>query len=215
MSSKVLKQIFYSHSDLIEKNLRITKMLIYEDDSCGIEPCFNYQSCTNNVKIHLENNEFLHAAGVQFRPISIKHDFECRCPQGFTGRNSSVICDLEINLCYSNPCGQNGVCSSLESSFMCLCEHGYTGRFCEFNLNEMRCCDEDVVRTTTSIMPTTSSYGDLISNRTKSSTDVTCAAVESPVNSWMQPLVNSNHICKSNSRCKNLILGKCLFFKTF
>jgi hypothetical protein len=109
MSSSILKQIIYSNSDLIEQNLHVNQLTIYEDASCGIEPCFNYQNCINNVKVGAHNNEFLHASSIQFRSISIRHDFECKCPAGFTGKNSSVVCDLEINLCYSNPCGNNGM----------------------------------------------------------------------------------------------------------
>lgn len=204
MPNNILKQLVYAHSDVIEKTLHISKLIIYEDSSCGIEPCFNYQSCINNVKVDTRNNEFLHAEHNQFRSISIKHDFECKCPHGFTGKNSSVVCDLEINLCYSNPCGNNGVCVSLESSFMCLCDEGFTGRFCEFNLNTIKCCADQEIGG--DLVPSTPhSFAMNSSNVDK------CAAAHSPLNFWVidgdGQVSASNFICKSSSRCKNLILG--------
>ncbi len=179
MPNSLLKQLLHAHADLIQRRLHLSKLLIYEDASCGIEPCLNYQTCTNNVKIHPHNNEFLHANSIQFRSISVHHDFECRCPPGFTGRNSSVVCDLEINLCYSNPCGNNGVCLSIESGFKCLCHHGFTGSACQFNLNEMKCCGD-------------------------STNSSSCERQYSP---GLLSRPNDNQICKSPSRCKNLILG--------
>ncbi|CAF1116763.1 unnamed protein product, partial [Brachionus calyciflorus] len=53
---------------------------------------------------------------LQFRPINVKHDFSCSCPIGFTGTNISVMSDTEFNLCYSNPCGQNGDLESLSQT---------------------------------------------------------------------------------------------------
>ena len=200
MPANILKQIVYSNSDLIEQNLAVSELIIYEDQSCAIEPCFNYQNCINKVKIGMHNNEFLHAKQIQFRSISVQHDFECKCPNGFTGKNSSVVCDLEINLCYSNPCGHNGQCLSLESGYVCLCDSGFTGKSCEFNLNEMRCCDtqKDLFTTTT----TTKTTSLMISNSTRSSKQAqsSCASVNM-----------KQHICKSSSKCKNLILGN--FYK--
>lgn len=213
MSSTILKQIIYSNSDLIERSLHLNQLRIYEDASCGIEPCFNYQNCINNVKVGAHNNEFLHASSIQFRAISIKHDFECKCPAGFTGRNSSVVCDLEINLCYSNPCGNSGMCLSQESSFVCICDAGFTGRFCEFDLNALKCCSPDIDSTT----QRTSTSGMISSTKMTMNTTAMpqkndrCVAVRNPVNFWSaydtSLISSSNNICKSNSRCKNLILG--------
>jgi len=90
-----------------------------------------------------------------------------------------VVCDLEINLCYSNPCGNNGVCLSIESGFKCLCHHGFTGSACQFNLNEMKCCGD-------------------------STNSSSCERQYSP---GLLSRPNDNQICKSPSRCKNLILG--------
>lgn len=55
--------------------------------------------------------------------------------------NVSVMCDTEINLCYSNPCGQNGVCISLESNYVCVCDADFTGRVCEINLKKSKCSE--------------------------------------------------------------------------
>ncbi len=105
----------------------------------------------------------------------------CRCPSGFTGRNSSIVWDLEINLCYSNPCGSIGVCLSIESGYKCLCNDGFTGSACQFNLAEMKCC------------------ADYKSNSTLCEHQSVSGILSSPP--------DGNQICKSPSRCKNLILG--------
>jgi hypothetical protein len=117
-----------------------------------------------------------------FVSTQVKHDFSCACPTGFTGTNVSLMCDLEINLCYSNPCGQNGVCVSIESGFVCLCEPGYTGTQCETSLNSLKCCEQV--------------------NRTQS----VCNSI-SPIISNKPAVMRSERICRAGSSCKNLILG--------
>jgi hypothetical protein len=181
MSSRILKQILYSNRLNIEKSIRVSKIFIYEDQSCAIEPCLNYQECLASTKFAEASSEYIYTNRVQFRPIRVKHDFSCSCPFGFTGKNVSLMCDIEINLCYSNPCGQNGVCVSLESSYVCVCDSGYTGRLCEYKLSEMKCCDE--------------------TSRNHASQ---CVGTRSNL---LVDFTSKNRLCKGKSTCKNLILG--------
>jgi hypothetical protein len=114
MPSSILKQILFSNLNKIQSDLKLNKILIYEDKSCSIEPCLNYQQCSTQVKFNGASSHYLFTSQIQFRSIDVIHDFSCSCPIGFTGTNVSLMCDLEINLCYSNPCGQNGVCISMK-----------------------------------------------------------------------------------------------------
>ncbi|CAF1144005.1 unnamed protein product, partial [Brachionus calyciflorus] len=50
-----------------------------------------------------------------------------------------VSCLRSSCLFESNPCGQNGVCISIESSYVCVCDPDYTGRVCEINLKKSKC----------------------------------------------------------------------------
>lgn len=118
------------------------KILIYEDKACSIEPCLNYQKCSTISKFNSADSNYLSSNSIQFRSVRIAHDFSCSCPLGFTG-NISVMCDTEINLCYSNPCGQNGICISTESSYVCICDPGFTGRACEINTKQSKCSQLD------------------------------------------------------------------------
>ena len=139
--AEILQQTLYSYLGQLEKTIYLHNIKIYEDESCTIEPCLNFQQCKSNVKFSQASTRFLYSTHTQFRSISIQYDFSCTCAIGFTGSVSSVNCDLEINLCYSNPCGQNGVCVSLESSYYCICDSDFTGRNCEHNLKTLKCCD--------------------------------------------------------------------------
>ena len=38
------------------------------------------------------------------------------------------LCDTEVNLCYSNPCGNNGTCKPHEGGYTCHCRTGFTGK---------------------------------------------------------------------------------------
>lgn len=152
MGSELLKQIVESNKAALEQILYTTHMNLYtaESSTCSIEPCLNYQQCLAQTRFHsaaanYQGNGGEGGGGVQFRSIRVQHDFACRCPLGFTGTNTSVTCDLEINLCYSNPCRERGGrCVSVESGYVCVCEPGWTGRACEYNLAEAKCCGDDV-----------------------------------------------------------------------
>nr|QVK45661.1 G protein-coupled receptor [Proales similis] len=139
-----LKQIIYAHQDFISRQLKVQRLYVLTVEACRTEPCLNYQRCSEVVSYAEADSEYLVSTGIQFRSINVNHDFKCECPTGFTGANVSLLCDVEINLCYSNPCGQNGFCISLESSYVCICDPGFTGVSCEINTREQACpSDED------------------------------------------------------------------------
>lgn len=66
---------------------------------------------------------FISSPSILFRPIHPIAGLRCRCPVGFTGD----YCETEINLCYSNPCLNGGVCARREGGYTCICREDYTG----------------------------------------------------------------------------------------
>ncbi len=48
-------------------------------------------------------------------------------------------CDTEINLCFSGPCLNGGICVHQEGSYVCLCSEGYAGKNCEINFLSDHC----------------------------------------------------------------------------
>ena len=197
MPASMLKQIVYSNMELIKTNLRVHKISIYQDTSCAIEPCLNFQKCSTNVKFEAASQSYVESAYIQFRSIGVKHDFSCSCPLGFTGKNVSLMCDLEINLCYSNPCGQNGICVSLESGFRCICDPNFTGRMCEYDMKSTKCCELVEVPQARSL-------------ESKNKTRITinnCVTAKPSVYDFYSIELSNNRVCRGDSTCKNLILG--------
>ena len=44
------------------------------------------------------------------------------------GMEKSNMCDIEVNLCYSDPCGNNGQCLQREGGYTCNCLSQFTGK---------------------------------------------------------------------------------------
>ena len=81
----------------------------------------------------------------------------------------------------------------------------------QFNLNQMKCCESPsnyfITTTTTSKLSYQNIYPN---NSTSSHRQSSCTAVHSTpqhIFSAVSSRQNSNHICRSTSKCKNLILG--------
>ncbi|KAK9871195.1 hypothetical protein WA026_011476 [Henosepilachna vigintioctopunctata] len=57
----------------------------------------------------------------------------CACKPGFKG----VVCEVNLDECYSGPCKNGGKCVDGYNNYTCNCAHtGYTGRLCEKDINE-------------------------------------------------------------------------------
>ncbi|XP_076143233.1 aggrecan core protein-like isoform X2 [Alosa pseudoharengus] len=59
----------------------------------------------------------------------------CLCPPGRTGAD----CQLELDVCHSNPCANGATCVERGDSFTCLCLPSYGGKRCE--IDEQTCED--------------------------------------------------------------------------
>ncbi|EDO49614.1 predicted protein, partial [Nematostella vectensis] len=73
-------------------------------DNCASSPCQNGGRCE-----------------------SLKDDFRCACPGGFTGRR----CETEQDECLSDPCYQGSTCIDKVNGYECICAAGYSGPNCD------------------------------------------------------------------------------------
>ncbi|KAG9483442.1 hypothetical protein GDO78_009389 [Eleutherodactylus coqui] len=121
---------FFSSEDLQEqlymKRMTLTsasmlEVLPFDDNVCLREPCENYMKCISVLKFD-SSAPFIASESILFRPIHPITGLRCRCPQGFTGD----YCEIEINLCYSNPCQNGGVCARREGGYTCICQERFT-----------------------------------------------------------------------------------------
>uniref|UniRef100_A0A672KH35 Cadherin EGF LAG seven-pass G-type receptor 3 n=1 Tax=Sinocyclocheilus grahami TaxID=75366 RepID=A0A672KH35_SINGR len=110
------------------------EVLPFDDNVCLREPCQNYMKCISVLRFN-SSAPFIASPSTLFRPIHPITGLRCRCPAGFTGD----YCEIEINLCYSNPCMNGGVCAQREGGYTCICREDYTGERCEFDWRGGRC----------------------------------------------------------------------------
>ncbi|XP_036388557.1 LOW QUALITY PROTEIN: cadherin EGF LAG seven-pass G-type receptor 3 [Megalops cyprinoides] len=110
------------------------EVLPFDDNVCLREPCQNYMKCISVLRFN-SSAPFISSPTILFRPIHPIAGLRCRCPAGFTGD----YCETEINLCYSNPCLNGGVCARREGGYTCICRENYTGENCEWDSKHGRC----------------------------------------------------------------------------
>ncbi|XP_050305133.1 protocadherin-like wing polarity protein stan isoform X2 [Anthonomus grandis grandis] len=141
------KEEFYSPQFLQERvylnrgilaRLSTVQILPFDDNLCVREPCLNYEECLTVLKFG-NASSFIHSDTVLFRPIYPVTTFTCQCPKGFTGSREHYLCDTEVNLCYSSPCKNDGVCKVKEGGYTCVCPGNFTGDNCEMKINEDTC----------------------------------------------------------------------------
>uniref|UniRef100_A0AAR2K2Z6 Cadherin, EGF LAG seven-pass G-type receptor 3 n=1 Tax=Pygocentrus nattereri TaxID=42514 RepID=A0AAR2K2Z6_PYGNA len=130
--SEALEEQLYLNSGLIKHSP--TQVLPFDDNVCLREPCQNYMKCISVLRFN-SSAPFISSPSMLFRPIHPIAGLRCRCPPGFTGD----YCEIEINLCYSNPCLNGGVCARREGGYTCICREDYTGERCEFDRRSGHC----------------------------------------------------------------------------
>ncbi|KAF7695487.1 cadherin EGF LAG seven-pass G-type receptor 3 [Silurus meridionalis] len=131
-------------SDALEEQLYLNRpklnmltqmqVLPFDDNVCLREPCQNYMKCISVLRFN-SSAPFISSPSMLFRPIHPIAGLRCRCPPGFAGD----YCEIEINMCYSNPCLNGGVCARREGGYTCVCRENYTGERCEFDRRTGRC----------------------------------------------------------------------------
>lgn len=136
-SPQFLQERVYLNRAILAR-LSTVQVLPFDDNLCVREPCLNYEECLTVLKFG-NASDFIHSDTVLFRPIYPVTTFACRCPEGFTGSREHYLCDTEVNLCYSNPCKNNGTCHRREGGYTCTCAPGHTGLNCEVILHVDPC----------------------------------------------------------------------------
>ncbi|XP_076066701.1 protocadherin-like wing polarity protein stan isoform X3 [Oratosquilla oratoria] len=134
-----LRERVYLHRNMLAR-LATVEVLPFDDTLCVREPCLNFEECLSVLKFGTASG-FIASDTILFRPIYPVNTFACRCPKGFTGMREHYECDTEVNLCYSNPCGNHGSCMRREGGYTCVCLPGYTGTNCEVNMLSGPCKD--------------------------------------------------------------------------
>ncbi|XP_055380293.1 protocadherin-like wing polarity protein stan [Condylostylus longicornis] len=123
--------------------LATVEVLPFDDNLCVREPCLNFEQCLTVLKFG-NASDFIHSDTVLFRPIYPVNTFACECPEGFTGSKEHYLCDTEVDLCYSNPCQNNGKCQRREGGYSCICGPDYTGANCETDIRKMKPCTQEL-----------------------------------------------------------------------
>lgn len=90
-----------------------------------IQPCLkNPLICGRNGRCVPEGNNNL---------------YSCSCDEGYIGSH----CETQINICWSRPCLNGGICSYFNESLSCDCPKIFFGEFCEFT---KEVCEEDMCK---------------------------------------------------------------------
>lgn len=136
-NSHYVRNIIYLHRNVISKEVKI-KMMPFPDDLCGKKLCNSlpemHKECITYRKF-IGNSIILSSPKVVFRTVPVDTTFNCTCPVDYRGE----LCDTHLNLCYSNPCGNNGKCISVEKGYACLCKPNRRGKNCEVNMTGDSC----------------------------------------------------------------------------
>ncbi|XP_060759034.1 cadherin EGF LAG seven-pass G-type receptor 1 isoform X5 [Neoarius graeffei] len=131
--SEELQEQIYLNRTLL-RHISSQSVLPFDDNICLREPCENYMKCVSVLKFD-SSPPFIASDTMLFRPIHPINGLRCRCPAGFTGD----YCETEIDLCYSGPCRNNGLCRSREGGYTCECLEDFTGEHCEVDARSGRC----------------------------------------------------------------------------
>lgn len=70
-------------------------------------------------------------------PVLNSTEYTCECKEGFEGDS----CEINIDDCANDPCGDNGKCVDLNNSHICICEDNRYGENCDDKNIMIPCTD--------------------------------------------------------------------------
>lgn len=133
-----IRDLIYINMVQIAKLAKLT-LLPFEDSLCVKESC-NFpllesrKTCLSYTDFTDESKTYS-SLKVVFRTVGVQTSYRCLCASDYRGKD----CDTPLNLCYSNPCQDNGKCVSTEESYSCICNPGRTGVNCEIDMSNSEC----------------------------------------------------------------------------
>ena len=92
------------------------------------------KSCLSHTDYTVKSNTYS-SLKVVFRSVGVQTNYRCPCATDYRGES----CDTGLNLCYSNPCGNNGKCVCVEEGYSCICNPGRAGVNCEIDMSKSKC----------------------------------------------------------------------------
>ena len=119
----------------VSKIVKVT-LLPFKDGLC-VEEISNFplvtsrKSCLSHTDYTDKSNTYS-SLKVVFRSVGVQTNYRCPCATDYRGES----CDTGLNLCYSNPCGNNGKCVSVEEGYSCICNPGRAGVNCEIDMSK-------------------------------------------------------------------------------
>lgn len=131
-----VRDLIYINKVQISKLAKLT-LLPFKDGLCVKEVCnfaTSRKSCLS-YSDYTDDSKTYSSLKVVFRTVGVRTSYRCPCSTDYRGEN----CDTVLNLCYSNPCKDNGKCVSIEASYSCICNPGRTGVNCEIDMAKSKC----------------------------------------------------------------------------
>nr|XP_018915731.1 PREDICTED: cadherin-related tumor suppressor [Bemisia tabaci] len=93
---------------------------------CQSHSCENNGVCTESIQV-LEDTRITDSQPLIFTSPLVKHDYVCRCNDGFMGKH----CEKRQDPCHPNPCMAGGTCTRNRYDFTCTCPPMREGKQCE------------------------------------------------------------------------------------
>ena len=131
-----VRDMVYINMVQISKMAKVT-LLPFKDGFCVNEICnlpTSRKSCLSHTDYTDKSNTYS-SLKVVFRSVGVQTNYRCPCATDYRGES----CDTGLNLCYSNPCGNNGKCVSVEEGYSCICNPGRAGVNCEIDMSKSKC----------------------------------------------------------------------------
>lgn len=133
-----IRHLIYINLSQISERTKLT-LLPFEDGLCVKEVC-NFPKpttrklCASYAEYTGKSNTYS-SRKVVFRTVGVQMSNRCPCAKNYQGDH----CDTGLNLCYSNPCQENGKCVSVDGGYSCICNQGRIGKNCEIDISKSRC----------------------------------------------------------------------------
>ena len=133
-----VRDMVYINMEQISKMAKVT-LLPFKDGLCVEEICnfplvTSRKSCLSHTDYTDKSNTYS-SLKVVFHSVGVQTNYRCPCATDYRGES----CDTGLNLCYSNPCGNNGKCVSVEEGYSCICNPGRAGVNCEIDMSKSKC----------------------------------------------------------------------------